>query len=227
MKISRCKELSFFFICVLLGQLYLPYTAITRSLLIQNQHPCNAEKWYCHRQETNYISFSLATCMFWNYKNPSPSLSLYLPFSLIETLLISCSSAHCWPVRRVIHLGDDDNSRWHTVIPEGLQTVWFSVGVKRKSASRLVIKQADLHSSVSTVREKAMWANGFGWHSWWCCTISTLIYYFFKTFFAIIIQEHTQKPLYSAAGAYIKQCEVSKMFLNHTTYYTLIHAIPC
>lgn len=88
-------------------------------------------------QTGNKLHSSLSSCMFWNYKKPS----LSLPFSLIETLLISCSSAHCWPIRRVIHLGDDDNSRWHTVIPGGLQTVWSSVGVKRKSASYLVIKQ--------------------------------------------------------------------------------------
>lgn len=54
----------------------------------------------------------------------------------------------------MINLGDDDNSRRHTVIPEGLQTVWFSIGVKRKSASHLVIRQADLHSNTPMVRGK-------------------------------------------------------------------------
>jgi len=89
------------------------------------------------------------------------AISLHLPFSRIENLLISSSSAYCWPVRRVIHLGDDENSRWQAVIPEGLQTVWFSVGVKRKSASHLVIKQANLRSHVLTVKgKKAVWARG-------------------------------------------------------------------
>lgn len=64
----------------------------------------------------------------WNKKS---LFSLFL-FSLIEISLISCWSAHRWPIRKVIHSGDGDNSRWHTVMPSGLQTVWSSVGISEQ-----------------------------------------------------------------------------------------------
>lgn len=107
----------------------------------------SAPMCYCHGQGTNCIPPCSVVCFY-----KKPSLSPF-PFSLIETLLISCSTAHCWPIRRVIRLGHDDNSRWHSVIPDGLQTVWSRVGVEHKSASYLVIKQTDWLSYTAAEEE--------------------------------------------------------------------------
>lgn len=113
--------------------------------------------------------------------------SLLPPFLLIETLLISCSSSHCWPIRRVIHLGDDDNSRWHTVIPSRLRIVWSSIGVIRNSVSYLVIKQTVLHSNMTIVSTiKKAWRAIAIYDDW---VYNNLL--FSKPFFVIFVRMGT------------------------------------
>lgn len=132
---------SFFFMWALLEYHYLPfnYQITSNSKTASIYYGLDPALRNGIVTEREQIAILPSRCMFWNCQNPPPPLSLPLPFLVIETLLIFGSSAHCRPIRWMIHLGEDDNSQWHTAVPRGLQTVWLTIGVKWKCALHLLI----------------------------------------------------------------------------------------